>query len=55
MSIDAYQYWRACLENGGKAPEDATFLPTYHGIGTHEEPQPGLYRTKGWCKNPRIP
>lgn len=55
MSVDAYGYWRACLKNGGKAPDGVAFLPTYHGNSGHEEPQPGLYRTRIAKGGPLVP
>lgn len=53
--MDAYAYWRTCLKNGGTAPEGTTFLPTYHGNGTHEEPQPGIYRVRVTKGGPLVP
>lgn len=55
MGTDAYGYWRACVVNGGAAPDGVTFLPTYHGNGTHEEPQPGLYRVRMTKGGPLVP
>lgn len=53
--MDAYGYWRACVANGGDAPAGVKFLPTYHGNGTHEEPQPGLYRVRVIKGGPLVP
>lgn len=52
---DAYAYWRAATKNGGRAPEGAEFLPTYHRTGTYEEPQPGLYKTRESKGGPFVP